>query len=192
MSFILLGILNSQAEAAGAANSYDLLETTLITSNTASVTFSNLGNYSSYKHLEIRYASRTDRVSEADRIRIRINSDSTTYASYETVVAMGSSYQNNVGTNLSYMDFEQGSAGNSTASNNFGVGIIHIPDFLSASKAKTAMGLTGLWGLSSPQGYMNYSGNFYDGVGAVSTLLIEKTGSNFVNGSRFSLYGIKG
>ena len=43
------------AAGAVAGGSYDLLETTILSSNAASVTFSNLNNYAAdYQHLQIR------------------------------------------------------------------------------------------------------------------------------------------
>jgi len=53
MSLILLGILNSQAAAAGGAGSFDLLEQTTLTSNADNFNITGLDSYSEYNHLKI-------------------------------------------------------------------------------------------------------------------------------------------
>ena len=51
---------------------YDLLETTTLTSSASSVTFSGLGSYTDYKHLQIRMV--IDSISDISVLFITLNS----------------------------------------------------------------------------------------------------------------------
>jgi hypothetical protein len=56
---LLLGVLQAQAAGQVAAGSFDLLETQVLTSSAASVTFSSLSTYAAdYQHLQIRIVSK--------------------------------------------------------------------------------------------------------------------------------------
>jgi hypothetical protein len=77
---IPFGILS----AAGAGGGYELIETQILGSDAASVTFSSLGSYSSvYKHLQLRWTARTTRVATETQIFLRTNSNnSANYSSH--------------------------------------------------------------------------------------------------------------
>ncbi len=74
MSFMLLGILNSQAAGGGVPSSYDHITTTTLTSSTSQISVSLGANpYADYKHLRILFMSRSTRNDIIDTVRIRFN-----------------------------------------------------------------------------------------------------------------------
>jgi hypothetical protein len=184
---IPLGIL-AVAGAGGAAGAYDLLETTVLSSSVSSVTFSNLGNYSTYKHLQIRIAGRADRTNfRGDEILVRFNSSTSTYRSHQLggdgSSVYSSDYSGETGLRAGI------TTSNLDSTSQFGAAVIDILDFGSTSKNKTVRGLSGRAGTTSSLAL--FSG-LWVSTNAVTTLaLLPANSSNFVAGSRFSLYGVK-
>lgn len=187
MSFILLGILNSQAAAGGAANSYDLLQTTVLSSDTASVTFSSLGSYSDYKHLQVR-ATLQD--TSAVSLRLTFNNTSQGISDYAVHRLQGDgtsvSSQNN--SSNDYIIFAAlPSRGNEE--NTFMGWIFDILDFSSTNKNTTVRALGGT-SQTSYQRIGLYSG-LYANTAAITSMKFEVTSGSLAIGSRLSLYGIK-
>jgi hypothetical protein len=175
---------------AGFDSDYELITTTVLTGNTASVTFSNLGDYSStYKHLQVRYTARTDRASfSIDDVILRFNSDTgNNYASH-LLYGNGSSVLAAAETSASRTTWNVAAAASATA-NIFSGGIIDILDPYSTSKNTTIRNLAGLHA-ADPQ--IRLSSGLWNNTASITTILLGPLlGSNFVSGSRFSLYGVK-
>ena len=170
---------------AGAAGSFDLLETQVLGSSQASVTFSSLSTYAStYKHLQIRMVARASRSgATSDPLIVRLNSTTQTYGHH--LYGNGSSVgSGNIATSYSLLD---ALAGASAATNAFGAGVIDILDPFETTKNKTIRGLTGA-GSS-----VALSSTFWNFTTAVSSIELSAfSATNFLVGSRFSLYGLKG
>jgi hypothetical protein len=191
---IPLGIL-AVAGAGGAVGAFDLLETSLISSNTPSVTFSNLGNYSSYKHLHIRLVGRTNRADFQDRIAIRYNGRTgTTYVSH-VLQSDGTNVTSAVATATQFI-YTTGSNGfnlfaASETANWFGAALIDILDFSNSSKTKTLRMLSG-----APNGTQIKSAIISSGfeatAEAITSITLLPQFGDWVSGTRISLYGIKG
>ena len=186
MSFILLGILNAQAEAA-AVGDYDLLETEILTSSQSSVSFTGLSSYTDYKHLQLRVVAR---VTESTSIRqqiMRFNGDSGANYSQHILLGDGSSVASGSGTDRTsglafYID------GGASPTGAFGAGVIDILDAYSTTKYKTTRSLGGQTG--SP--ILNLGSNSWRNTAALTSIEIFTESSNtYAAGSRFSLYGIK-
>lgn len=191
MSFILLGILNSQAAAAGGGNAFDLLESTILSSTASSVTFSNLGNYSDYKHLQIRLTARS---TDSNSLRLRVNSDTATnYSSHGlTFSGSGSGGPNPVAAiNQTFIQLPNLSTNVSNNSGVFSAVVIDLLDFGVTTKNKTFKILGGNWQAQ----YFNSQTSFRSGVwrntAAITSIQIYPNTTEFVSGSRFSLYGVK-
>ena len=190
MSFILLGILNSQAAGApGGAGDYQLLETTVLGSDTASVTFSSLNSTygSDYKHLQIRFTGRTD-TSGANTIRMRFNSDSTSSYARHFLLGNGSTVSSPSAT--SQTEMSAGSIPDSADdAGNFGGSVVDILDPFSTSKNTT---IRALYGHTGGGNNIHLTSGLYFKTDAITSFeLFESGGNNFVTGSRFSLYGLK-
>jgi len=186
MSLMLLGILNSQAAGGGGVPAYDLLETTTLTSTTSSITFSGLGSYSDYAHLQIRAVHRDTRTSLHSAIALmRFNGESSNY-SFHRLVGNGSSVSSGF---ANYAGIYMGlSSTNQTVSGNFASTTCDILDAFSSTKNTTVRSLSGhslgsvlllssLWRVTDPITSIN---------------IFPDDSNSWVAGCRFSLYGIKG
>jgi len=186
MSFMLLGILNSQASGGGGASAYDLLETTTLTSTASSVTFSGLGSYSDYAHLQIRAVVRSNRSSVSDNLDIQINSDTGNNYAYHSIVGTGGTVFGEPAGATNKIRTEPPIPASTDPANTFSARIIDILDFSSSSKNTTTTSLQG----SYPRGIGVTSGG-WDNADAVTLLTLIAQSGSFVSGCRFSLFGIK-
>jgi hypothetical protein len=184
---IPLGIL---ASSGGALGDYELIETSILTSNQSSVTFSNLGTYSStYKHLQIRFAARTASGGADDSARIRLNGDTGSNYALHQLLGTGSSVistnaASQTGSNIGII------AGGTAPTNSFGLGVIDILDPYSTTKNTTFRALTGLPDSSN---LISLRSGLHISTAAISSItLTTASAANFAVGSRFSLYGIRG
>jgi hypothetical protein len=188
--------------ASGFFNSgdYELIETSILGSSQTSVTFNNLENYSStYKHLQIRWVARSDRTTfSQETLRMFINGI-TTNTTYDTHYLRGdgsvvvSAADNGDDTNSNALGTLTGS-GSQTGS--FAAGVIDILDSYSTTKNKTIRTLSGQ---ESQDGggfggrFILFSSTLLNNTSLISSLTFDQRFStNFVAGSRFSIYGIKG
>ena len=187
-----LGIL-SAAGAGGApaiASSYELIESKILGSAQTSITFSGLATYAStYKHLQIRIVARTDRASYVDSAMIQFNADTGT--NYRAHYLIGN------GTTVTSTGDAQGDriyaariTGNNGGTSVFGSGVCDILDAYSSTKNTTTRSLTGYNTSSGSEIYM-FSGLWLNTNSLTSIKLFPNVGTNFVIGSRFSLYGVK-
>jgi len=181
---IPLGIL---ASAGGASAAYELISTTVLGSNTASVTFTDGGSWSNYKHLQIRMTARSISAVTEVAAQIRLNSDTGANYAFHYLLGGGSTPFAGASTSSTNISF-YGMAGGSATANSFGVGIIDILDYASTSKNKTLRALTGVGATKIGLG----SGVWLN-TAAVSSVLIYPEGTtSWATGSRFSIYGVRG
>lgn len=192
MSFLLLGILNSQA-AAGGAGGMDLLEENVLTSNASSFTFSSLGAYSDYRYLQTRVVTRTSPTGVVNGlVGVRLNSDSGSNYGYAYVFSAGTnpSHADSTGQNY-FLAGLTNSAQNDT--NAYGANIIDFDRWNDTSSYTT---------MRSFDGRLDPQGTSYRGVGfrrgmwinqnAVTSIqFFDNRGYDWLPGSRFSLYGVK-
>ena len=179
-----LGIL-SAAGTGGVASDYELIETSIVSgSSTGSVVFSNLGTYSStYKHLQIRGAAKTNQADVFDLIRVRLNGDTGNNYARHALTGNGVSVASGGVSSTSFVNF--GSQGNSTA-NSFGGFVFDILDAYSTTKNKTTRALAGASEIRLS------SGLWMNTASITSVTLSPEFGSLLIAGSRFSIYGIRG
>jgi hypothetical protein len=188
MTLSALGIF-SAAGAGGVQGDYELISTTLISSNTPTVSFSSLGTYSStYKHLQLRIVARTDRPSEpGDVLLVRLNGDTGSNYAYHNLSGNGSS----VGSGNASSQTEIWTwriAGSTATANSFGGMVMDLLDVY-ATKNKTIRALSGMTG-GLNEIFLN--SGLWNNTASLTTISLDQIGSNFVAGSRFSLYGIRG
>ena len=174
------------ASGGGAAGAYDLLETTTLTTSASSVTFSGLGSYSDYAHLQIRYSARTSGAVTAGILIVTANGDTgSNYSSHELTGAGSSVFAD---SDLSRMRTAY-LIGTDSASDSFAPGIIDLLNFSSADTYKTFRSLSGIADTGTLISLRSGSWRNTDSV--TSLALVDRSGNNFVTKSRFSLYGIK-
>jgi hypothetical protein len=189
MTLSALGIF-SAAGAGGvvASGAYELITTQILGSASSTITFSSLGTYSStYKHLQLRIASRSGRSAENDPIFLRFNSDTGSNYSYHEMGPSAGFVYSAAGTSQTSVARAGSSAGSTAAANAFGASVIDILDPY-AVKNKTTRTLMGVGGNT----VLLTSGAWYNTASITTITLTTFSATDFVTGSRFSLYGIKG
>jgi hypothetical protein len=176
----------------GVDTDYELIESYILGSSQAAVTFSSLDTYSStYKHLQIRYVARTDRGALSDTMRMRFNSDTGSNYAFHALEGTGSGVFSFSSTGQTGISISSGLLASSAASDAFASGVIDILDFASTTKNKTTRALYGY--TTSGDHRSTLGSGFRVNTEAMTSLNFTATSSaNFVSGSRFSLYGIKG
>jgi hypothetical protein len=181
---IPLGFLAASGVSAG---SFDLLETQILGSNAASVTFSSLSVYaSSYQHLQVRFVGTEVDVGGLDSMGMRINGDTgTNYNAHflrtlNTTVGSG----NQGATNYPNIGLMTGK-GNAEA----GSIIIDFVDAFETSKYKVVRALSGAAG-TGDKGAGLYSVLWLN-TNAIDSITFKGQSGNLLATSRFSLYGIR-
>lgn len=166
--------------AAFSPGAYDLLETQVLTSSASSVTFTGLGSYSDYKHLQVRMVQITSSIVGT---YMQLNGDTGTNYSTHYLIGTGSSAISGAGTSTSnpYAGY---------ADDLGGAGIVDVLDFSNTNKYTTWKSLAGENDAITPRIAL-FSGAWLN-TSAVTSMTFYHTASNFQIGSRFSLYGIKG
>jgi len=177
---IPLGIL-AVAGAGASGGAYELIESSILTSNTTSVTFSSIPQ--TYKHLEIRYVSRS--TGSRNNVDLRLNGLTT---GYRTHFLFGDGF---VGSETNTSDFINGPMGvaDNNSADSYGAGVISVLDYALTSKNKTVRALTGARA-SARQRVNLVSGSTFT-TDALTSIELFTNGANLMSGSRFSLYGIK-
>lgn len=168
---------------------YELISTTVLGSNTASVTFSNLGDYSStYKHLQIRVVARATIGNPTESLALRFNSDTGGNYREHVLFGNGSSALSAAGGASATFMTSANIAADGASANVFGAGIVDILDPYSSSKNKTIRSLSG-----TADSFIQFrSGVWLSTASVTSITLLPASGStNLITGSRFSLYGIE-
>ena len=182
---IPFGVLSAAAFAP--SGDYELIASEILGSSQASVTFSNLGDYSStYKHLQIRYAVRSTRSSTGDDLGLVFNASATGYA-YHGLRGNGSTVTSFAATSRTSIQINSVAAA-SNPTGDFGGGVVDILDAFSTSKNTTVRALTGA--VSAPEVHL-FSG-FWNNTSALTSIKLEPGNGGLLLGSRLSLYGIKG
>jgi hypothetical protein len=179
---IPLGILAASGAAVG---DYELISTTILGSTQATVVFDVSSFASTYKHLQIRSVERQSNAVLESRGLVTINGTAGTRTHY--LVGTGTSVSSpdeGAGVGLPFY-----SLGASADANNFTARVVDVLDAYSTTKNKT---IRGLFGFANPS--MNRIGlqsGFLDSTTAISSITYTSA-ANYVAGSRFSIYGLKG
>lgn len=192
---IPFGVFSAAGAGAGSAGSYDLISTTVLGSNTASVTFDVTGLGSTYKHLQIRMVAQSTSTDNSGwrwvRLQGTFNSDTTNsnYAIHQLYANAGSAF--------SYAETSSRKGYGIAARNSeagFSASIIDILDAFSSSKNKTSKTIYGMTGSnSSNDSTSGMLSHLWMNTSAITSINITtEDGSNFKTGSRFSIYGSKG
>lgn len=169
------------AGAGGAAGSFDLLETQVLTGNQTSVEFTNLNTAygSTYQHLQLRLVS----LSNADTwYRLQLNGATSGYRSQRIIGEVSTFSSANYTSTSDGMQLF-GLTGTSTIP---GRAIMDFLDPFETSKTKVVRTLTG-----GPN-TVGFISGLWNSTSAITSIKINQTdGWAFTQYSRFSLYGLK-
>ena len=179
---IPFGIL---AGAGGAGPSvgpaFDLLESVILGSSASSVSFTGLDTYAAdYKHLQIRYAGKSDGATRA--MFMRFNAATGPYQVH-SLASNGFSVSSQ-STSETVMEFPVALKSTNTV-DYAGAGVFDILDFSSTTKNKAIRGLYGAENITLA------SGGWF-ATTAMTSITFSLSSGNYRNISRFSLYGVKG
>ena len=158
-------------------SAYDLLETQVLASSAASVSFTGLDTLAAgYQHLQIRMVTQTA-ASGGYNATVRLNGDTgSNYAGHQLVGLSGTMY--------SFSQVSTSSPTFRTSEDYPNPNIIDILDFSNTSKNTTIREFTGsgttIWLRSI----------LWNNTSAVTSISMTPTG-DFITGSRFSIYGTK-
>lgn len=185
MSFILLGILNSQAAGAGEAGAMELIESNILTASASSVTFSSIPQ--DYKHLQIRYTVRNTTISA--QMRVQLNGDTgANYASHALFGNGSSVFSSNDPFFRTFMETTTVANDSQNTTGNFTAGIMDFLDYAATNKNTTMRLFAGV----TQTDRVELRSNLRVDTSAVSSILLFADTGSFITGCRFSLYGIRG
>lgn len=189
MSFILLGVLNSQAAGGAAAETYyDLLQTEVLDSASSSVVFGSLGDYSTdYQHFQLRMAVRSNRSALSDSAHIQLNGDTGTNYFWHALRGNGTSPESY--SALSNSSMQAGLIpGNTNVTYNFEALVTDILDPFESKKAtiKTHWGMFG-----SGENFVGLFSGFWNNTSSLTSITVLCLNGSFLAGSRISLYGLR-
>jgi hypothetical protein len=196
MTLSALGIF-SAAGAGGvvAAGDYELIESSILTGTTGSITFSSLGTYSStYKHLQVRVAGRSTDSAVLTGIRIRLGNGSpdagTNYSTHQ-LQGYNGTFSSGAQINQTWV-FCTNVAGANAGSSIFGAAVIDILDPFSTTKFKTTRALGGTSAGTGTNAAIEFGSGNWRSTSSVTDVQVIPSSGSWATGSRFSLYGIKG
>ena len=189
---IPLGVLSAAGAAVG--GTYELIATEILAGTAASITFSNLGDYSfTYKHLQIRSAPKSNSTDNSGNGWVRLNGSfngNTTDSDYAIHILNSNAGGSPQVESIAETSSRKGFGVAARNSENFSANITDILDPFSSSKNTTSRTLSGTIG--TPSRFQIMSHLFNNTASITSVTLTTEDGSSFVAGSRFSLYGIRG
>ena len=170
-------------------NSYESIQTVTVGGGGSSaVDFTSIP--STYKHLQIRAISRDNRVSTANSVLIRMNSDSGANYAYHSVNGDGSSAS---ATGLASQTETYGYVNTSASSTSsvFAAAVIDVLDYADTNKNKTIRTLGG--NDQNGSGFVRLASGLWRSTAAITTIrLYPDNSASFAQYSSFALYGIKG
>ena len=168
----------------------DFLEEVVLSSDTATVSFTGLGSYSDYKHLQIRAVGQVNQTNDSlHNIFMRLNSDTGNNYAQHLLYGQGSSViaGGNASTDFMYVRNVFGSKANTAYA---GSVVIDFLDIHSSSKNTT---MRGFGGTAQPgENQIGITSGLWNNTAAVTTILLYLNSGSFSAGARFSLYGSKG
>lgn len=155
----------------------------------ASITFDNLSQYHGvYKHLQICMVARSNRGSNLERVDFVLNADTgANYSAHELQGAGGPGLFSGGKSNISVA--EQGYvSGNTNTANSFGAIVSDILDPFETTKYTTMRALGGFTGATN---YVQLFSSSWRNTNALTSIQIKPFGgTEWLTGSRFSLYGV--
>jgi hypothetical protein len=188
----ILGIMASQISGHlwAPEGAYDSLATVTLSTSANIITFAGIP--AGYKHLQLRYLSRSTRASGSDSVSFRFNSDSGSNYARHVLYGDGASAGAVATASDTLINCGLG-AGASAGASMFGGGVVDILDYTSTVKNKTIRTLTGVDINGSGGDLRLGSGLWFATPAAITSITLYANGgsSDFVTYSSFALYGVK-
>jgi hypothetical protein len=168
------------------ANTYTLIESQVLGSSAASVTFSSIP--ATYTDLVLKWSVRTDYGATRTGFRLAANAITSGYTATYIIqynsTTVGSGQDSAAYWNAEYID------GTGATANTFGSGEFYLPSY-TASQNKPASMFSVAEGNSAADTGMYVKALLLSNTAAVTSLTLTANTGNFVTDSSFYLYGIK-
>lgn len=187
MSFMLLGILNSQAAGGAGGPAYDLIETVEATSPVSSISFSGIP--SDYKHLEIRYLAVGS--SDGGIPNMYFNGDTASNYSSHVMTTIGTTRTAGSNTNDNKINIGGYNVGNENSLTLPFLGVVSITDANSTTKYKTSRAFYGITESTASNSEVGFWSGNWRSTSAITSINFGLGGINWAVGARISLYGVK-
>ena len=169
-------------------NSYESIQTTTLNSSQATITFSSIP--ATYKHLQIRWITRSTAGATTDYITpMRFNGDTAANYSSHYINADGATVAASGNANQTGFNFYGDFPGASATAGIFGTAVMDILDYANTNKYKTVRTLAGFDANGSGQVFFNSAS--WRSTSAITSFTLVFNGGNFAQYSSFALYGIK-
>lgn len=170
------------------ANTYTLISSNVLTSNTASVTFSSIP--ATYTDLVLRMSVRTTSTGNQDTFALQFNSTTTNYSinyleGTGTSVSAGGLFNATTRTDINV-------TGNGATADTFSNIELYIPSYLASQHKPSSVFSVNERNASAA--IMQVTANLWRNTAAITTIKLDAltySGYNFTSGSSFYLYGIK-
>jgi hypothetical protein len=188
MALFPLGILSA---ASAFDSDFELVATNLITTNTASVVFDTSTLGSTYRHLQIRMAVRSNRANALGFPRLRFNGDTGTNYAYHGMFGNSSSVAGFAEANLTFVPFGLITAATATA-DAFAPMVLDIFDPFSTTKNTTFKTFGATLEEPTSNRQIRLTSGLYFSTSAITSITLYDDTNSWVSGSRFSIYGIRG
>ena len=167
------------------ASTYTLISSNVLASSAASVTFSAIP--STYTDLVLRISARSAEVSTITSIELEFNATASSY-SFTRLRGDGSAASSSRATSQSQLTVGTIPAASAT-SNTFGNIEVYIPSY-TASQNKPVSGFNVGENNATAADIYAHAG-LWSNTAAITSIVLDLGGANFVSGSSFYLYGIK-
>lgn len=168
------------------ANTYTLISSNVLASDTASVTFSAIS--SSYTDLVVRASLRSTEASTGKAIRVEFNGDSSTIYSVTRINGDGSAVSSSRRSTYAFIDGYTADADSNT-SNTYSTFELYLPNY--TSTANKPMSIIHAQENNTTAAEMNAIAGLYRNSTAISSIKFNFASLNIKSGSSFYLYGIK-
>lgn len=175
------------------ANTYVAIAKTILTSTTASVTFSSIPQ--TYTDLLLVSSTRNTDGGYATAFTMEFNADATTKYSYASVKGQAGTVTASLTANSTYYEHLQSVSGGSVTASSYSNLEFYFPNYNSTSQRP--IGSTGVVenNAASTGAAISAVAGLYRGTAAITSIKMgaysDFTSVSFVSGSTFHLYGIK-
>lgn len=171
------------------ANTYTLINSTSLSSSAASVTFSSIP--ATYTDLVLTVSARTDNGNVDDSLLLTINSTGGTAYSRTWLRGNGAAASSGRSSSTNaYSSDRMGLTASTATSSTFGSLKLYIPSYTASQNKPFAM--FGVGETNATTAYMGVNAGLWSNTSAITQIDCAPTsGTNFVSGSTFWLYGIK-
>lgn len=168
-----------------------LVSSQTLSGSVTTVTFSTIPQ--GFRHLRLICQIRTDVAAENDGILLRFNGDTAGNYDWSRLNIIGTAVTATVARAATSIQVGLGEGANSRASN-FSPTLAHIFGYTRTDNEKWVLSQNTAFGDVSADGDLilqERSGRWRSATAVSSITLLPLTGTNFVSGSRFDLYGVR-